>query len=136
LITNRDRQEHFTGSASEHFAASIFLRNGIQVFWPALQQGAIDFVILEDTGFKRVQVKTATWIKSGNFKYLQVRTRLTKFHQDYSPKESYDLLVIVAPDKRVWAIPAETVTSSNLCLDGNCPNNSKRKKWTKFIISD
>lgn len=131
-IDKRNRFEHFTGAASEHFAASFFLKKGFQVYWPAIHQNSVDFVISGSKGFQRVQVKTATWIKSGHFRHLQCRTRLTKKYQDISPSELYDLLVIVSPDERLWVVPAGVITSSNLCLDGSGPRGNKRKDWLKF----
>ena len=128
----RKRCEHFVGAVSEYTAASAFLKNGFQVYWPSMHQDSVDFVAYKDGSFKRVQVKTATWTKSGKYKYLPCRTRLTKKYQDINPSELYDLLVVVAPDDRLWVIPAESIVSSNLCLDGTGPSDNRRKEWLKF----
>lgn len=131
-LTLRESACHYIGAANEHLAATYFLAQKHQVYWPAMQQGAVDFVVFINGVFKRVQVKTATWNKSGPYKYLQCRTRLTKTHQGFKPSELYDLLVIVAPDGRIWVIPAEIVDSSNVCLDGDGPRALTRNRWQKF----
>jgi PD-(D/E)XK nuclease superfamily protein len=130
----RHRSEHFTGAASEHFAASVFLQKGYQVYWPGMQQGAVDFVTYLDGEFRRIQVKTATWSTVGPFKYLQARIRLTKKYQDIKPSDLYDTIVIVAPDRRMWVIPANKVTSSNISVDGTGPSDKKRKTWQKYLM--
>ncbi|MDR5879032.1 group I intron-associated PD-(D/E)XK endonuclease [Caballeronia sp. LZ032] len=129
----RDNPGHFTGAASEHFAASWFLRSGQQVYWPAVQQDAADFVASTPDGLKKVQVKTATWNRaSPPWAYLQCRTRPTNTYQHYKPSELYDLMVVVDPSfKRLWCIPSLLITSSNLCLDGTHPNR-KRSVWADY----
>lgn len=88
----------------------------------------------KDDTFVRVQVKVATWIKAGRHRYLQCRTRLTKKYQSIQPADLYDLLVVVAPDGRLWAIPAPAIKSSNLCIDGTGPKNAQRSSWFKYQI--
>ncbi|WP_325341632.1 group I intron-associated PD-(D/E)XK endonuclease [Xylophilus sp.] len=122
------------GAASEHIAAAWFLRRGQQVFWPACQQGAVDFVAdFQAEGLKKVQVKTATWNRSSPpWAYLQCRTQLTNKGQALLPADLYDLLVIVAPDgRRLWSIPAPLIKSTNLCLDGTRPGR-KPSPWAAF----
>ncbi|WP_409017765.1 group I intron-associated PD-(D/E)XK endonuclease [Caballeronia sp. LZ033] len=129
----RDSPCHFKGSASEHVAAAWFLRSDRAVYWPAVQQGAADFIVDLPEGFKRIQVKTATWNRgSPPWEYLQCRTRPTNRYQHYAAHELYDRLVVVCPSfKRLWCIPADQITSSNLCLDGTHPNR-KRSVWADY----
>lgn len=124
------RPEHYTGAVSEYLAAAHFLKKGHQVYWPAVQQGPVDFVVDLGGTLKRVQVKTATWIEAGGYRYLQCRTRVTNKRQSASPADLYDILVVVH-DASLWVIPAEEITSSNIGLDGTNPNY-KRPKWDQY----
>lgn len=116
------RQEHYKGAANEHAAASWFLKRGFIVCWPFPQQSCIDFVVLKDKKFSTVQVKIATWSKTGNNKYLQCRTRLTNKYQNIKPSDLYDLMFIVCGND-CWIIPSEHIESSNISLSG------KQNKW-------
>lgn len=114
---------HHTGAASELKAAAWFIEHGCQVYFPVIQQGAIDFVV-EDTsgGLCKIQVKTATWNISGNNRYLQVRTTSTNKQKVKPSDRVYDLLVVIHEDC-VWVIPAEEVHSSNLSM----------KNWSNYL---
>lgn len=110
----RLEQRHYTGAVAEHTAAAYFLALGHQVYWPAVQQSCVDFVVFRDGSYQAVQVKTASWSKSGPHKYLQCRTATTNKYT----AGAYDLLVVVlAPD--IWIIPRSEIISTNLCLDGS-----------------
>lgn len=113
---------HYKGAASEFKAAAYFLERNCQVYWPATQQSAVDFIV-EDNGFKKVQVKTATMNKVGELHYLQCRTRLTNKYQSRKPKDLYDLLVVIY-EGELWVIPAEVIDSSNISL--------RNAKWEEF----
>lgn len=106
--------DHFKGAASELKAAEWFLSNNSQVYFPTVQQTAIDFVA-DYQGFKSVQVKTATLNKSGGKSYLQCRTRLTNKYQDFKPSDLYDLLAVVY-NTELWIIPSKVIESSNISL--------------------
>lgn len=124
-------KEHFVGAASELSAAKYYLSRGNQVYFPVVQQGPVDFVVQSGDTLLKVQVKTATWSKSGGNKYLQCRTRLTNKYKDYLPKQLYDILFVVS-DIGYWEIPAELITSSNLSL-ANTGNN--KCQWNDYIIT-
>lgn len=121
---------HYTGGASELKAATWFIEQGRQVYFPVVQQGVVDFVVDGEQGLQRVQVKTASWIQSGKNKYLQCRTRLTNRYQHHQPHELYDLLFIVA-DEGYWCIPANEIQSSNLSLQNTGRNNVQ---WQQYKI--
>ena len=129
-ITNFIHECHYTGCASELKAAAYFLEQGYQVFMPTIQQGHIDFVILTEDGFKAVQVKTATWQKSGPNKYLQVRTQLTNKYKHLKPKDLYDILFCIKGND-AWIIPAESINSTNLSLQNTGRN---KVQWGEFKI--
>lgn len=107
--------EHYVGAASEHFAAYYFMNLGSQVYWPAVAQSAVDFLIEDETGIFKVQVKTATMNRCYSNSYLQCRTRLTNGGQDLKPKDLYDYLVVVYQGE-LWVIPSDVIGSSNLSL--------------------
>lgn len=121
----RLRPEHYVGAASEAFAASYFLTSKIQVYWPAVAQSAVDFLIEDEGIIQKVQVKTATINRCGVHEYLQCRTRLTNKGQHVHPKELYDLLVVVF-GTRLWVIPSDVIDSSNISLWADKWNQYKR----------
>ena len=127
-------KEHYVGAISELKAINYYLSNEYQVFTPVVQQGWADFVVnLYGVGFKKAQVKTATMIQSGNYKYLQCRTRLTNKYK-YEPHLCYDILVIVFGDE-LWEIPAEVVNTSNLCLRSTNPTpRNTEYTWDKYKV--
>ena len=111
----RLRPEHYVGAASEHFAAYYFMDLGHQVYWPAVAQSAVDFLIEDDSGIYKVQVKTATMNRADGREYLQCRTRLTNGGQDLHPKDLYDYLVVVYQGE-LLVIPSGVIESSNISL--------------------
>ena len=121
--------EHYLGASNEYLAASYFLRNGYQVFFPAVQQGWIDFVIYDGEKFQKVQVKTATWNRSsGAHWYLQCRVRFHAKYDDVLPSAAYDILCVLH-EEGIWVIPSHEVDyTSNLCLMSNNPNYRPRGK--------
>ena len=118
-------QDHFLEAINEHKAAAYFMEKGYSVFWPAVQQSLHDFIIHNnDEGFKTVQVKTASWNRSGRNGYLQCRTRM----KGGGPPKS-DLFVVVH-DNSVWVIPSSKIKSSNLSLMSTL--GDKHYGWTSF----
>lgn len=125
-------KDHYTGAVSELVAQQWYLARGCQVYVPVVQQGWVDFVVDDPIkGLLKVQVKTATWTKSGNYHYLQCRTRLTNKYQAVLPEDMYDVLVIIHSD-RLWEIPADEITSSNLSLDTTNKNSRSDFRWSKY----
>lgn len=121
---------HFIGASNEMRAASYYLKQSVQVYFPVCQQSAVDFIIERDNKLLKVQVKTATWSKSGKYKYLQCRTRLTNEHQNIKPSELYDILFVVG-ENWMWEIPSHLVTSSNISL----LNTGRNKvQWMEYLV--
>lgn len=106
-------REHYTGAASESLAAAYFLTRGYQVYLPAAQQSSVDFVVYKDGCYQAVQVKTATWSKSGPFRYLQCRVRNASGNLGH-----FDTLAVIGQSS-IWLIPRDEIHSSNLCLGGS-----------------
>lgn len=125
--------EHYLGARSELQAAAYYLSLNFNVYMPVMQHGPIDFVVDAETKLFKVQVKTATWVKSGTNWYLQCRTRLVNKYGNAAPHELYDILFVVYED-RMWEIPASLITSTNLCLDGSNPQYATRT-WDPYIVA-
>jgi hypothetical protein len=134
-LEKRNSSAHFVGASHEHYVAAAFLKNGCPVYWPAIQQESVDFIVQNCNGLERVQVKSATWCKNKHqkYRYLQCRTQSTKKYKHIPITKLYDILAIVAGDGRIWLIPAEEVNSSNISLDGDGPNHKNRDKWRKYL---
>ena len=107
----RLEQRHYRGAASETIASYWFLRQGYQVYQPVIQQSCVDFVVYKDGEYQAVQVKTASWSRTGNHQYLQCRTASTN---KYAEGE-YDLLAVVK-EPFIWLIPKQEIESTNLSL--------------------
>lgn len=126
---------HFKGAAHEYTAATWFLSQGCQVYWPAVQQSHVDFVVDLHGSLKRVQVKTGTWNHSSPpYSYLQCRllpygTR--KQDARLKPSEMYDLLMVIS-DAGWWLIPSEEIQSTNLCLASTGPRPPQQ--WENYRI--
>lgn len=123
---------HYVGAKNEYLAASYYLNKGHQVYWPSVQQEAVDFVVDLDGVLMKVQVKTATWIESGGKKYLQCRTRLTNKRQGFTPSELYDILFVVGPEGEMWEIDPGLVFSSNLSLK---KSSGKPSEWDNYRVN-
>lgn len=110
----------YTGAATEAFVASYFLENRYAVYWPALTQSRCDFVIEKDGTFQKVQIKKATWSKTGKYRYLQCRLMNRNVHSKWYEKGDYDLIVFVDDDKRMWIARFEEVNHLvSVALDGS-----------------
>ncbi len=66
-------EQHQTGAASGMLVAYKFIKAGYQVYYPMMTQSKEDLVVCRDGVFTKVQVKTATKIRSGNSTAYQVR---------------------------------------------------------------
>ena len=113
-------------------AATHYLRLGYLVFWPAVRAGPVDFVVDKlREGLFRVQVKTATWITSGTYRYLQARTRSSS--PNITPQSGHYDTVFVVHGEEMWEIPAKNINSSNICLRGSRPGRPT-EAWDGFKV--
>lgn len=86
-------------------------------------------VVEKDGVFQKVQVKTATWSKSGKFSYLQCRTQTTNAVKRHI-RDCVDVLCIV-DEHTLWAIPTSEITSTNISLGTTNPVK-KPNKWDRY----
>lgn len=101
---------HTKGAANELRVAEWFVRQGHQTYWPTIQQGGIDMIVDIHGQLYRVQVKSASWVKSADHYYLQCKMPIAR-----SREKLHDLLVIVH-EEELWVIPSSQIDSSNLSL--------------------
>ncbi len=123
---------HFTGSANEHLAAYWYLRQGYMILWPDPAQSHIDFVTFKEGAYQRIQVKTASMVRTGDWHFLQCRTRLTNRYKDTAPTDLYDILFVVYGEDG-WVIPAAAVDSSNLSLGSDCDKTAV-SRWAPYMV--
>lgn len=108
---------HTTGVANEFRAASYFSKNGYDIYWPLGAQSRCDFVTERGGVFKKIQIKTATWSKTGDRKYLQCRlksrNKLGKMYKD----GDFDIIVFI-DGNRFWITSWDVVKGLvSVCLD-------------------
>ncbi len=122
----RMHSAHYKGAAAEYLAASLCLALGQQVYWPAVQQDSVDFVLETRNGLKRVQVKSAHWDTQGSTrKYLVCNTTTRGWTPGTPIKRLYDILFVCA-EGRCWIIPASKITKTKLVLEGG------KDRWKQF----
>ena len=117
-------QAHYIGAAGEHLVASLYLAEGVPVYWPALP-GWVDLAVQTPHGFKRIQVKTCNTEGDG------VRVRRLGASEGTQPSDRYDILAVVHKH-RCWLIPASALDDRDTITlrtkDINCPWNGYRKR--------
>lgn len=110
---------------------AYYIGLGRQVFWPLVRNGPVGLVVEAPEGLHRVQVKTATWSKSGRFSYLQARIRSSN-REITAQSGAYDLVAVVY-EHELWIIPAAAIHPTNICLRGSRPGR-KDEEWDRFKI--
>ena len=97
------------------------------VYTPLLGQSKADMVVDIDGVLTKVQVKKATWCKTGNWEQLQVRIQSTR-SRGYSDGD-FDLLVVTDGAGLFWHVPyEETVGRISLHLATSNPNPKTSSK--------
>lgn len=115
-------RNHYSGASAEYLAASWFLSQGYQVYWPSIEHGQTDFAICRHGRFQKVQVKKPSWSSSGPNEYLRARLTNREGDKKYT-EESFDLLALVDPETpRMWLFPASVVMgTTSISLDKRGP---------------
>ena len=115
------------GLSTELYVASWYSEKGYAVYWPLSTQSRCDFIIEKDDVFQKIQVKKATWSKTGPYKYLQCRLKNRNKHASWYTEGDYDLIVFVDDQKRMWIAPFDEVNNLiSVCLDGTKPGYKSR----------
>lgn len=109
----------------------FYTEQGHQAFLPTVRNGPVDLVVDKGSSIHRVQVKTATWIRSGPFSYLQCRIRSAN-RKLTAQSGHYDTLVVVHGEE-LWEIPADLIFSTNICLRGTRPGR-KEEAWDAYKV--
>lgn len=115
---------HKSGSLAEMKAATYMIEEGYDVFFPITMNPKTDFVAIKDGEVIRVQVKKASWSKSGNYNYLQCRLlgKDNGSSQRVYKMNDFDELIIIE-GSWVWRVPVKDIIGrTSLCLDTDNPN--------------
>ncbi len=105
------------------------------MYWPAVQQSHVDFVVDVAGALRRVQVKTGTWSKTGKHKYLQARLipcGVRKHAGVFDPTVLYDVLVLIT-DVGWWIIPSNVIDTTNISLASTGPKEYRR--WDAYKVN-
>lgn len=122
---------HKNGAAAELYVAAKLTEQGYNVLWTLTTQSRYDIVTEDAEGvFRRIQIKKASWSKSGTFKYLQARLS-GKNKKTNTPYTRKDVDIFAFTDmQRIWFAPFDTVGHlTSVCLD--C-SNPKYRPQTKY----
>lgn len=122
---------HRNGAVAELFVAAAYAKQGYNILWPMLTQSRYDFVAEDKEGrFLKVQVKKATWSKSGNYNYLQARisgkNKLTN-----TPYKRGDIDEFAFTDMNdIWAAHFDEVGDlTSVCLKSDNPSYKSQTKY-------
>ena len=122
--------KHKTGVSTELYVAHLLAEKGYGVYFPFLTQSRHDLVVSFDNLFFKVQVKTATWSKTGPYQYLQCRlVSRNKYRRAYT-EDDVDIFVFVDDTKRVWMCSFDDLKGlTSVCLDSTNPKYRPKKKY-------
>ena len=120
--------QHKSGLTSELKAASYFASEGYEIYWPMCTQSRCDFVVFKNEYFSKVQIKTATWSKTGEHLYLQCRLTNRNGYSTSYIEGDFDWIVFVDGD-RMWVAGWDDVDGlTSVCLDCTNPDYKPNKK--------
>jgi hypothetical protein len=129
-------QERFvSGVSSELYTAHRLTLQGYEIFFPLMTQSKADFIALKEGALCKVQVKKATWSKTGPYEYLQARIhgKSKRDPKKWYTKDDVDFFAIT-DNERVWFIPYEEIGhQTSVCLGST---NPKYKQQTKYDAKD
>ena len=120
---------HFIGASSETLVMSYLLSKGKEVFTPVITQSRSDLIYLEGGTPVRVQVKTGTKSKAGNYSYEQIRLLNRGLYgspEAYTEKDVDEIWVV---GTHLWCFPisfAAGRTSLYLGTDNESPQTLRR----------
>ncbi len=130
---------HRNGAVAELFVAAEMAKQGYNILWPMLTQSRYD-ILLEDPSegrFIKVQVKKATWSKTGNYEYLQARltgkNKLTSTAYKASDVDEFAFTDL----KNIWMAHYSQVGGlTSVCLRSTNPDYKPHTKYdaSKWMI--
>ncbi|AHB30138.1 hypothetical protein phiIBBPAA2_0037A [Pseudomonas phage phiIBB-PAA2] len=122
----RHSLKHKVGAISEARAKLMYLKRGWEVYSPDMPQSRCDFIVDSGKGLFKVQVKTASWCKTGKFNHCQIR--LVNRNGNPYEREDFDLLVVVDADC-IYEIPHDDILGrTSLYFKSDNPNPRKLKR--------
>lgn len=124
---------HHSGHITELYAAYFLADRGYNILWPLKTQSKYDLVIEKDGKLSKIQVKKASWSKSGAFEYLQARLAKGKRTTDLHYEETDVDYFLITDRKRVWLIPYEDINGmKSVCLGSTNPNYNPYTKYDPY----
>ena len=99
-------QSHITGAVNELKVAEYFTSKGWGVFMPLMTQSASDMLVDNGTETRRIQVKSAHVMESGNYNNIQCRIQAGGKYRKYIAEDTW--LAIVHGDM-MWIIPPNEI---------------------------
>ncbi len=126
--------QHKSGAMAEMFVATEIMKRDWNVLFPFATQSRYDFIMEADGVCYKVQVKKASWSKTGPYKYLQARIS-GKNGMAYTPYTPHDVDYFAFTDmNRVWLFPYDEIGhQTSVCLDSTNPNY---KPQTSYVAAD
>lgn len=129
--TGISHTNHFIGARNELIVAEYFMSKEWEVFFPILTQSRADLVICKGGSCKRVQVKTITHVRVGQWIYKQCRLSTSNKRQDklYSTGD-FDWLVFVDNhENTLYCAPYGDVEGlTSVCFGNDNPDPKQTKK--------
>lgn len=120
---------HASGQAAELFVAYRIAKAGYTVSRPFLTQCRYDLIFEGGGLLFTVQVKKASWSKSGKFSYLQCRLSRDKTRLD--PDVDY---FAFTDNEKVWIVEASELKGmTSVCL---ASNNSNYKPYRTYDLDE
>ena len=122
---------HRRGAACEYTAAAYFSSKGWTIFWTPSGATPCDFLIRKDGETQAIQVKSAALRQQGQTRYLRACIQSKRPYVS----SDFDLLVIVGPAGRIWAIPFEKLpNTATLYLEKIKDGETETYGWEQWLI--
>ena len=146
----KQSRNHMKGARHELLAATYYLQQGFNVYWPSCQHSGVDFIVETASGLKRVQVKTAYWTTSNGWAprlMCMVRNTTKKGKiKHVRPRACavYDILFAVGPSSdrtrtTFWEIPSSALHNSHSVMLASTtkrrPRRDRKFDYDNFVVA-
>ena len=129
---------HIQGDVAESKSISEFTSNGFFVYIPMSNLAPYDFIACKDNQLYRIQVKSSSSIRRGNYKF-DLRSTNPLYAKDFDPLNC-DILVcyIVDADKLCYLRSDEIVSKTSITLKDrySVRARNQNKQWVASDYSD